>query len=1456
MGELGQTVKTILNLILATALLAADAPAEFDPQLIKLSAAGQSLLVQKETTLRWRDGRPHNLSFVVKNFGADAGAGHGGFLIACSTAGKTAQGLEIEIVRSSGDLEFEPGRGDEGGRSNDSAQDRNSVFLRVTDRNGWDGRDGWFAERNRVKLQITPETDDAIEIHFRSWSYDLGASDEEETFRIVWEYAPAPDLVVEEIWSERLGPGVLNSVRVRARLRNRGNRHAKAGLFSSQEARISIGGTVHGVEQYDDLSPGETMTVEFAPIFFDQVAEGHAVSVEVFADSRDSVREIFEDNNHLIGWLSRQSGEVAQDSPDRRSPTSSSIQDFGNAWRGYWFRERATLSRSIPYVSMEVADTPLDESWSLAEVALSWNAADAVGFGNDTDWVVTGPGVQGRPTRIMGEDGVRWVVTFSAAEFAHARGIPVGRWEVRRKEWNPVPEAEEFEIDGLVLEVLGFRNLKEGMLSEAAPAARKAVVLIHGELTERADAPEDPYAFWTPIRSAFALLMEGQEDWDLLVYDWKADSSISVPAGGSDQDTSLLATTILARAHGGELGETLAHATEPWRKVHLVAHGAGFWVARAAAERMRRLSPQTIIEVTALDPLIVESPVGVSARAVAEATGNVWWRPHVLESYFVMDLASDYDFLEEDSTNSLRLSVPLRTATPYFAKGRWDRNVFLNQGSYARNPWVRTPHKDSLMDARAYDPNRMNGHSGPLLWYSERQVIEDDEPPMGIANSLAAGEPRFLPLGSFSELLVGERYRLPLLDDENSSHFLLAIGDGEVPQGMAMSTESQSIEGIPKVAGEFSFRIRAISRWNPIHDGEKDYSIRVVEKRQGRLLVFGNGREITDGQDTASLQNHTHFGAIDVGVSPIQPEWIERRFSIENVGSASVDDLVVALHEGKWFQVVRKPKRVVEPGEIRDFTVRFSTAVRGDVFDEVIVAHTGGSRPSFRFSIAGLGIGSALRIEGKGEVIEQLAAPRLSNGTDFGEVCLGGAGVVQIFSILNVGRGLLQLSGEPVVSVKGSDTFTVVQQPQRELAAASRTEFALRHSPSGRDPEEVEILLLNNGTASGLFSFLVSGRGVNCAESWRKFRPLRDQIVMEIRRKPEFEVAVRLEFPTTGYRVLQWGEMQSEDSGNYTIEAVVERYSGKAQQRVQVFEKIYAIPDSGKVPFRVSFKAADEAVAESFYHPEAMDTLVIRRGNRFLQDLAFNGEYAENSFTFGSSDDVILIADLGGDFNEDVILVTEHAFLIDTNRDGGDAELVLTFGRADDVIMVGDMNGDGRDELVLRRGDTYLIDSARDGGDPERIIRFGEIDDEVMIADTDGNGSDELVVRKGATYWLDRLGDGGGAEAVHNFGRPEDWSFYADFDGDGREELVAVRGNEFLIDLAADGGEAEKIVIYGVEDDAVFVADMNGDGVDDLVIRRGNQFLVDLDQQGGRPEAVFFFGEPDDEILLLRRSPQ
>jgi len=121
-----------------------------------------------------------------------------------------------------------------------------------------------------------------------------------------------------------------------------------------------------------------------------------------------------------------------------------------------------------------------------------------------------------------------------------------------------------------------------------------------------------------------------------------------------------------------------------------------------------------------------------------------------------------------------------------------------------------------------------------------------------------------------------------------------------------------------------------------------------------------------------------------------------------------------------------------------------------------------------------------------------------------------------------------------------------------------------------------------------------------------------------------------------------------------------------------------------------------------------------------------------------------LVGDWNGNRTDNLAVRRGNRVLMDVNFDGL-ADFTQTYGsgNSEDQYLVGDWDGNGTDNLAVRRGNRILMDVNFDGlADFTQTYGSGNSEDQYLVGDWDGNRTDNLAVRRGNSVLMDFNFDG------------------------------------------------------------------------------------------------------------------
>ncbi|MFK7956678.1 MAG: choice-of-anchor D domain-containing protein, partial [Lysobacterales bacterium] len=231
------------------------------------------------------------------------------------------------------------------------------------------------------------------------------------------------------------------------------------------------------------------------------------------------------------------------------------------------------------------------------------------------------------------------------------------------------------------------------------------------------------------------------------------------------------------------------------------------------------------------------------------------------------------------------------------------------------------------------------------------------------------------------------------------------------------------------------------------------------------IAVSGNSFDIQDGDNSATPEDGTDFGAIATGESVISV------FTIANTGDGELTINGVTV-SGSGFSVTSPPATTIAPAASTTFAVTFNPNAEGQVAGEVSIDNTDADENPYTFALRGEARSPDIRVRGSDtEIANGDDTPDLADNTNLGNVTLGES-VSRSFDIRNVGLGTINLTGPVTVS---GGVFTVDIQPDdTALGADEDTLFRITGQPVSFGTASGVVTIPNDDPDESPFTFSVS----------------------------------------------------------------------------------------------------------------------------------------------------------------------------------------------------------------------------------------------------------------------------------------------------------------------------------------------------------------------------------------------
>jgi len=227
------------------------------------------------------------------------------------------------------------------------------------------------------------------------------------------------------------------------------------------------------------------------------------------------------------------------------------------------------------------------------------------------------------------------------------------------------------------------------------------------------------------------------------------------------------------------------------------------------------------------------------------------------------------------------------------------------------------------------------------------------------------------------------------------------------------------------------------------------------------VKISYQGNVLREVENFASDILGTDFGSCAVGSQ------ITHTFLIENTGGQVVTFRDIHMNSQTDFTFSFKTLPFdLQPGASENLTVTFQPQAIGDTDDMLFMDFSNGA--FYGWQLAGVGIAqqvSELTVKGNNLVITNNdISPNEKDHTDFGSM-LPGTTVSYTYTIENTGQAVLNLTGNPVVAISGTNAsdFTVTAQPQSTtLQPGASDSFTIEFNASSTGTKDAAVTIESN----------------------------------------------------------------------------------------------------------------------------------------------------------------------------------------------------------------------------------------------------------------------------------------------------------------------------------------------------------------------------------------------------------
>jgi hypothetical protein len=230
--------------------------------------------------------------------------------------------------------------------------------------------------------------------------------------------------------------------------------------------------------------------------------------------------------------------------------------------------------------------------------------------------------------------------------------------------------------------------------------------------------------------------------------------------------------------------------------------------------------------------------------------------------------------------------------------------------------------------------------------------------------------------------------------------------------------------------------------------------------------VRGNNLVIADNDTTPSLNDHTDFGVVAVGGSPVY-----RTFTVRNVGQSALSTSGLVVPSG--FTVTQSLLSSIAPGASDTFTVKLNTTAAGAYSGNISFANNDANENPYNFAIKGsVNAPTAPEVEVRANnvvIADNDTTPSLADRTDFGTVNVG-TSLTQIFTVRNLGTAGLYTNTLSVPS-----GFTIVEGLAGYIAPGDSNTFSVRLNATAAGTFVGNISFNTNDANEDPYNFAIKG---------------------------------------------------------------------------------------------------------------------------------------------------------------------------------------------------------------------------------------------------------------------------------------------------------------------------------------------------------------------------------------------
>jgi len=250
---------------------------------------------------------------------------------------------------------------------------------------------------------------------------------------------------------------------------------------------------------------------------------------------------------------------------------------------------------------------------------------------------------------------------------------------------------------------------------------------------------------------------------------------------------------------------------------------------------------------------------------------------------------------------------------------------------------------------------------------------------------------------------------------------------------------------------------------------ENNYIINLVGTSSEQLSPEINLQE--NNTNYASNSNFD-FGAITQGSNSI------RTFTIQNLGTAALNltgtpIVSVTGTDAAMFAITQPTANSIANGANTTFAITFNPSSIGAKTASITITNNDSDESSYVINLTGT---SNTPLTPEINIQENNVSYASNTSFNFGGVVQGNS-TLRIFTIQNLGTAALNLTGNPTVSVTGTDAamFTITQPTANSIATGANITFVVTFNPSSIGTKSASLTITNNDSDESSYVINLTG---------------------------------------------------------------------------------------------------------------------------------------------------------------------------------------------------------------------------------------------------------------------------------------------------------------------------------------------------------------------------------------------